>query len=74
MPGTTSKQGLIIFRRVAAIIGEAEHKPASLIASAHVSDGRKAPGRLVAAHLGNLVGGGTEGRFVCLLINLEVEF
>lgn len=37
-PGTTSKQGLIIFSRVAAIIGEAEQTPASLIASAHLSD------------------------------------
>lgn len=69
-PGTTSKQGLIIFSRVAAIIGEAEQTPASLIASAHLSDRQKAPERLAAANLDNLVGklcvwmeGGRAGQF-----------
>lgn len=55
-PGTTSKQGLIIFSRVAAIIGEAEQTPASLIASAHLFDRQTAPERLIAANLDNLVG------------------
>lgn len=36
LPGTTSKQGLIIFSSVPAIIGDAEQTSASLIASAHL--------------------------------------
>lgn len=71
-PGTTSKQGLIIFSRVAAIIGEAEQTPASLIASAHLFDRQTAPERLIAANLDNLVGRLTvwmEGGRASLLLN-----
>lgn len=38
LPGTTSKQGLIIFSCVPTIIGDAEQTSASLIASAHLSN------------------------------------